>query len=115
MEFTTQSVAPEKIKTAALAVGVYADAELTPAAQAIDQASQGALQAVLKAEFKASRGSTLVLRNLPGVAAQRVVLVGLGKVAELNARRYAAALASAAGALAAFGNTEAATTLAEIE
>lgn len=115
MEFSTQSVAPEKIKTAALAVGVYADGALTPAAQAIDQASQGAVQAVLGSEFKASHGSTLTLRNLPGVAAQRVVLVGLGKADELNARRYAAVLASAAGALAAFGNIEAATTLTEVE
>jgi len=115
MEFSTQSVAPEKIKTAALAVGVYADGALTPAAQAIDQASRGAVQAVLGSEFKASNGSTLTLRNLPGVAAQRVVLVGLGKPEELNARRYAAVLASAAGALAAFGNTEATSTLTEIE
>src|SRR5690606_13805209 len=48
-------------------------------------------------------------------AAQRVVLVGLGKAAELSARRYAAVLAGAAGALAGFGNVEAATTLAEID
>ena len=115
MEFSTQSVAPEKLKTAALAVGVYADGALTPAAQAIDQASQGAVQAVLGSEFKASHGSTLTLRNLPGVAAQRVVLVGLGKAEELSARRYAAILASAAGALAAFGSAEAASALAEID
>jgi leucyl aminopeptidase len=115
MEFSTQSVAPEKIKTAALAVGVYADGALSPAAQAIDQASQGAVQAVLGSEFKASHGSTLTLRNLPGVAAQRVVLVGLGKAGELDARRYAAVLASAAGALASFGNVEAASALTEID
>ncbi len=115
MEFSTQYVAPEKIKTAALAVGVFADATLTPAAQAIDQASKGSLKAVLAAEFKAAAGATLTLRDLPGVAAQRVVLVGLGKADELTARRYATVLSSAASALAAFGNKEAASALVEVE
>ncbi len=36
-------------------------------------------------------GSTLTLRNLPGVSAQRVVLVGLGKQEEYSARAHASA------------------------
>ncbi len=115
MEFSTQNLAPEKLKTAVLAVGVYAGGELTPSAQAIDAASGGAVKAVLGAEFNGARGNTLVLRNLSGVAAQRVLLVGLGKSAELTARHYASVLASAAGALARFGNREAASALAEVE
>jgi len=114
MEFSTQNLAPEKLKTAVLAVGVHSGGVLTPAAQAIDTASQGAVQAVLGAEFKATRGSTLVLRNLPGVAAKRVLLVGLGKAEDLTARHYANVLSAAASALARFGNQEAATALTEV-
>lgn len=92
MEFSTQTTAsPHQIKTAALAVGIFADGVLSPAADLIDRASNGAIQAVTKTEFRGRTGSTLVLRNLPGVAAQRVVLVGLGKQEEYNVRAHASA------------------------
>jgi len=92
MEFITQTTAsPHQIKTAALAVGVYAEGVLSEAAQSIDLASQGAVKAVAKSEFKGTVGSTLVLRQLDGVAAQRVVLVGLGKQADYTARQHASA------------------------
>jgi len=92
MEFSTQTTASlHQIKTAALAVGVYADGVLTPAADSVDRAAGGALRAVVKGEFRGRPGSTLVLRNLDGVAAQRVVLVGLGKQDEYNARAHAGA------------------------
>jgi len=92
MEFITQTTAsPHQIKTAALAVGVHSDGVLSDAAIAIDIASGGAIKAVVKSEFKATPGSTLVLRQLDGVTAQRVVLVGLGKQAEYSARQHASA------------------------
>ena len=40
--------------------------------------TEAAVRAVAKSEFRGRAGSTLVLRSLPGVSAQRVVLVGLG-------------------------------------
>ncbi len=90
MEFSTQTTAsPHQIKAAALAVGVYADGQLSPAADVVDRATGGGLRAVVKAEFRGRAGSTLVLRALPGVSAQRVVLVGLGKRDEYNARAHA--------------------------
>ena len=92
MEFSTHSTASlHQVKTAALAVGVFADGALTPAADLIDRASNGALRMVVKSEFRGRPGSKLVLRALPGVAAQRVVLVGLGKQSEYNARTHAGA------------------------
>ncbi|WP_316042683.1 M17 family peptidase N-terminal domain-containing protein, partial [Bordetella pertussis] len=92
MEFSTQTTASlHQIKTAALAVGVFADGVLSAAAEVIDRASHGAVAAVVKSEFRGRTGSTLVLRSLAGVSAQRVVLVGLGKQAEYNARAHASA------------------------
>jgi len=41
------------VETAALAVGVFTEKELSPAAKALDEASQGAISAVLDNEFKA--------------------------------------------------------------
>ncbi|WLW60454.1 leucyl aminopeptidase [Achromobacter aegrifaciens] len=92
MEFSTQTTASlHQVKTAALAVGVYAEGVLSPAADLIDRASNGAVRSVVKAEFRGRAGSTLTLRNLPGVSAQRVVLVGLGKQEEYSARTHASA------------------------
>ncbi|MCK9511669.1 MAG: leucyl aminopeptidase [Pigmentiphaga sp.] len=115
MEFSTPSLAPENVKAAALAVGVHPDGRMSPAAQALDDASQGALARVLQTEFKGQHGSTLTLRYLPGVNAERVVLVGLGKAEELTPRRYAAVAAAAAQALRACGGKDAATALLEVE
>jgi leucyl aminopeptidase len=92
MEFSTQTTASlHQVKTAALAVGVFAEGVLSPAADLIDRASNGAVRSVVKAEFRGRAGSTLTLRNLPGVSAQRVVLVGLGKQEEYSARAHASA------------------------
>jgi len=44
----------------------------------------------VKSEFQGRTGSTLILRDLTGVTATRIVLVGLGKQADYNARAQAA-------------------------
>lgn len=92
MDFSTHvTVSPHQIKTAALAIGVFADGILSTTADIIDRASQGAVRAVVKSEFQGRTGSTLVLRDLTGVTATRIVLVGLGKQADYNARAQATA------------------------
>ena len=92
MEFKTHtSVSVHQVKTAALSVGIFTDGVLSPAADVIDRSSNGAIRAVMKTEFTGKANSTLVLRNLAGVSALRVVLVGLGKQSEYSARVYAKA------------------------
>ncbi len=115
MEFSTNtSVSIHQVKTAALAVGIFTDGVLSPAADVIDRASNGAIRAVMKTEFTGSANSTLVLRNLDGVAAPRVVLVGLGKQADYSARVHANAEKAFTGACIAARVTEATSTLAAI-
>jgi len=114
MDFSTQTSAPEKIKTAALVVGVHADGVLTPAADAVDRAAQGAVRAAAKADFKGKAGETLVLRSVPGVAAQRVVLAGLGPQDALSPKTLAAAHRASLAAVAALGVTETVSALAAV-
>ncbi|MDH2236584.1 leucyl aminopeptidase [Pigmentiphaga sp. GD03639] len=114
MDFSTQTSAPEKIKTAALVVGVHADGVLTQAADAVDRAAQGAVRAAVKTDFKGKAGETLVLRSLPGVAAQRVVLAGLGSQEALSPKALAAAHRAALAAVAALGVTETVSALAAV-
>ncbi|MFA5488741.1 MAG: leucyl aminopeptidase [Candidimonas sp.] len=116
MEFSTQSSASlHQIKTAALAVAVFADGKLGEAADVIDRASQGAIRSVLKSEYKAKPGTHLVLRNLPGVCAERVILIGLGKQDSYDAAAHAAGELVFANYCVSAGLTEGVSTLAGID
>ncbi len=89
MQFSTKRGAPEMRATACIAVGVYADRKLSAAANALDRASQGTLHGVLhRGDMEGKLGSTLILYRVPGVAAERVLLVGLGEEADLHEREY---------------------------
>jgi leucyl aminopeptidase len=70
------------------------------------------VRSVVKAEFRGRAGSTLTLRNLPGVTAQRVVLVGLGTQEEYSARAHASAEQAFASACVAAQLAEGVSTLA---
>src|ERR671937_531145 len=72
MEFSIKTLSPETAETGCVVLGVYAEKELTPPAQRVDQRSKGALSAALD-DLPAKVGSTLLLRALPNVAAQRVL------------------------------------------
>jgi len=92
MEFSTSTAtALHSLKTQALAVGVFQDGVLSPAAEALDQASQGAIRAVVQSEFDAAPGSSLTLHAPAGVAAARVILLGLGARDRLKAATLAQA------------------------
>lgn len=116
MEFSTLTpTSLHQTKTAALAVGVFADGVLSAAADIIDQASNGAIKEVLKNEFKAKPNTHLVLRNLPGITAQRVILIGLGKQEAYKAATHAAAERTFAAYCVKANLTEGLSALASIE
>lgn len=108
------TVSPHQIKTAALAVGVFTDGILSTTADIIDRASHGAVRAVVKSEFLGRMGSTLVLRQLEGVTSPRVILVGLGKQADYNAKAHASAERAFAQACVQARLTEATSSLTNI-
>ena len=115
-EFSIKAQAPEKARSACVVAGVSDGSKLSPAAHALDQASGGYLSAVLKGgDLGASAGSTLLLQRVPGVAAERVLLVSLGKAGELNEKNYRSAISAAWRLLRDGGATEAVSYLHEAE
>ncbi|NEN75685.1 leucyl aminopeptidase [Pelistega sp. NLN82] len=83
MQFTIQTNRSiEQLKTPALFVGVFEDGLLGSIATQLD--SKANIKKILKKEFKAKLGSTLVLRHIDGIAAERLVLVGLGNKENYN-------------------------------
>ena len=111
MEFSTTTARPEAHKADAIAVGVWAEGKLTPAAAALDKASKGALAATVKSgDMSGKRGTVVTLRGLAGVATQRVVLVGLGGSEDFGDRAYADAVRTAARACPGIGDLAVAAT-----
>ncbi len=89
MEFSTKLGTPEKLAAPCIAVGVYAGRKLSASAEVLDRASQNSVREVLRrGDMEGKLGSTLLLYRVPGVAAERVLLVGLGAQADLGEREY---------------------------
>ena len=116
MEFSITALSPEAAKAGCVVVGVHSDKEqgkeLTPPARRIDQAARGALRKAL-ADLPAKIGTTLLLRGLPGVAAERVLLVSLGARKDFGPAQFRDAVRGAAVALRELGTKDAALFLVE--
>ncbi|KAF1708280.1 leucyl aminopeptidase [Pseudoxanthomonas sangjuensis] len=121
LEFLLNQDAPATAAFDCIVVGAFsngtpADRGLTPAAQAIDAASGGRLSALLeRGDVSGKTGKTAFLPDLPGVAAPRVLVVGLGDAAKFGVPQYLKAVADAARALKTGPSGSALFTLSEIE
>src|SRR5882724_9132613 len=109
VEFSINAASPEKLKSDCVAVPVFASGKLSQAAQELDRAAKGQLSRILKqGDFDPKPGSTLMLYDVPGIAAVRVLLVGFGKQQEVGAKEYRDGVRGAVRALADAGVGEAA-------
>jgi len=115
MEFSIKSASPEKQRTGCAVVGIYEGRKLSPSAQAIDTTSRKYLSEVLKrGDHEGKAGTTLLLQKVPHVAAERVLLVGLGRERSFGETAYRGALAAAARALKSTGAADAWVSLTEL-
>jgi leucyl aminopeptidase len=113
VEFSIKTLSPETAKVGCVVVGVHEGGELTAAARRVDQASKGALKKALR-DISGKTGSTLLLRALPGVAAERVLLVGLAEK-PVGESAYRDALRAAANTLKELGAKDAALFLVDMK
>jgi len=115
VEFSTKAGSPEKVRSQCVVVGVFDGRALSDAAKALDRASKGRLSAILeRGDLDGRLGSTLLLHAVPGIAAERVLLVGLGKEAEFGPKQYRDAVRASIRALSDGGAREASIYLAEL-
>lgn len=106
MEFSLQpthgslSEALAALHTDALVLGIRADAELMPAAAAIDRLSGGLISRMLaRGDISGEAGRTLLLPQVSGLEAQRVLLVGLGKAEDMTLKRWKSLFSDSLSAL----------------
>ncbi len=115
MEFSTKTIAPERAPGACVVAGVFESRKLSAAAEALDRASGGALRALAKrGDLDGKPGAVRLLYKTRRVAAERVILVGLGKESEFGAKAYREAVRAAVGALADTGAVDAHLFLADL-
>jgi len=97
--FTTTSNASRRAVDCVI-VGVYKGGKLSAAASEIDTASNGEIRRRIKSrDVSSDTGNCALLTNVPGVKANRVAVVGLGKSDELTATAFRKATGAAVRAI----------------
>ena len=115
MEFSTKAGTPEKQKAGCVVIGIFEPRRLSDAATALDRAAQGRIKAIVRqGDFEGKLTSTLLLPAIEGIAARRVLLLGLGKPAEFGARQLRDAVRAAVRALGESGAEDALFYVAEL-
>ncbi|HUX91392.1 MAG TPA: leucyl aminopeptidase [Gallionellaceae bacterium] len=121
MEFSIKQGSPEKhvgtakLRSGCVMVCVFDGGKLTDAAQVLDKSAQHYISDIIaRGDMTGKAASTLLLHNVPNVASERVLLLGLGKAAELDARQYRDCVRAAMRALQATSTKDALLYLAEL-
>ncbi|HEU0219525.1 MAG TPA: leucyl aminopeptidase [Gallionella sp.] len=115
MEFSIKQSSPEKQRSGCVVVGVYEGGKLSPAAQALDKVAAHHLSDLIACgDMNGKAGSALMLHNIANVAAERVLLVGLGKAAEFSTKQFLDALQATFGALQKTASKDAALFLTDL-
>ncbi len=99
MEYSIESAPLDKLQYDCIIVGVYENQELSPFAQEIDRQTDGLItQTLARGDIEGKNSETLLLQLVPSDAYgfSRLLLVGLGKMQPLSARKYRKALSAAA-------------------
>ncbi|MET3929004.1 leucyl aminopeptidase [Lysobacter sp. OAE881] len=116
LEFDLNRDAPAAAHTDCIVVGAFADNSLTPAAKALDDASNGRIRALLeRGDASGKTGKTALLHDLPGVAAPRVLVIGLGEAGKFGVPQYLKAVGDAARTLKSGPVSTALFTLSELD
>ncbi len=94
------------LKSGCIVVGVYENKKLSPQAHALNKS--GEITISLKSgDISGKPGSSLLLRNIAGVTAERVLLIGLGQDGELSDKAISMAVLCVARILSTLGGNDA--------
>lgn len=115
MDFNIKSGNPEKQRTACVIVGIFESRRLSTAAKAIDAVSDKYLSNLIRrGDMDGNKEQSLLLHNVPGMIADRVLLIGCGKEREVGDRNYRKIIADSIRALNNTGSLECVNYLSEL-
>jgi len=100
MQYLASDIIASKQNTDCVVVGVYVKRSFNEAAARIDKTSRSYLSKVARSgDLPAALGKTTMLRQLPGIRASRILVVGLGKKSEFGSKELEKATEAAVRAL----------------
>ena len=115
MHFTVKRVSPVKHPGACIILGVFESRRLSATAKLVDTTSGGHLTSLLRGgDMDGKLEQTLLLHNVAGVRAERLLLIGCGKQSEFDQIKLREVSATAAKVLNEGGTTEAVSFLADL-
>ena len=98
MEMFATTSAAHRRASDCVVVGVYANGKTGIGAADIDQASKGLIGKLIKqGDISGQPGTNLLLSNVDGVRAKRVLVIGLGKSGDFGIAAFRRAVTTAAG------------------
>ena len=101
MEFGVWTKGLATLAVDCLVLGVFEEGELSGEARAVDTACGGRLKRLLgRGDFVGRPGETLLVGDLPGIKASRVLLTGLGTKKQFQRKAWRRACQAALAALA---------------
>ena len=116
LQFSLGTAAPETVETACVVVGVYEHGVLSSAAARVDSAVDGVIKRQVETgDISGKAGSTTLLFAPAGIAAKRVLVVGLGSQKSFDAARFQKVNIEAARTVGKLPLTEAVSYLTEID
>jgi leucyl aminopeptidase len=100
LQFSLEADSADRVDTACCIVGVFADGVPSTAASALDHASAGAIrQQIDSGDISGKLDSSTLLYAPAGILARRVLVLGLGALAEFDAARLRKVTLAAARAV----------------
>jgi len=115
MDVTLATTLPVQQRSDCLVAAIYDGKKLSPTAKQLDKASGGKISRLLKrGDMDGSAGQSLLMHDLDGIQAERVLLIGCGREKEINLAAYKKIIISATKNIANNGVKEAVFYLNEI-
>lgn len=100
MKLSLSSASITEVSSPCVVLAVAEGGELSPSAREADNASGGRIAELLASrDISTSVGKTTMFHGLPGLAAERLMFIGLGKIEKLDAARWDRACLKAGQAL----------------
>ena len=116
MNISVKSLDIAKHRTDCHIVAIQEGSKLSDSANKIDVIAGGYIKSILKrGDMSGKLSQTLLLHDVPGITAKRVLLVGCGKPGKLSASQYRQMLKSTASALHSYKIKNAAVFLSDIK
>ncbi len=94
LQFLLNHADPAAVATDCVVFGVFADGTLGAAGETLDRASNGRLRTLIaRGDVSGKTGRSALLHDLEGIAAPRLLAIGLGEAAKFGVPQYLRAVA----------------------